>query len=585
MNLLRTTAAAATVVVCALAPAAARAQAAGSLAPASTAAAAPDSAARLRGARVAQSVFEQVRFRNLPWAERQSGSGRDCDEVIGRFCMYKNEAQNDYTPPPDPPAVAQARDALLVTLAQAAAAQPGDGWVAGQRVRYLVEAERYDQAVTAAGECRAEAWWCAALEGYALHYAGRYGAADSAFTRALATMPAAVKAEWEDPALVLRGPDAREVRRMDPRARAVLMRRVWWLADPFWTLPGNDRKTEHYARLVATRFQDRARNVEGIYWADDLREILIRWGQPSGWSRIRPRPMDPGTVGLLTHYSPSFEFIPLLDMARLPYDMRAEEWRTDERSAYSVYAPPGVRRLNPLPFQLAAFRRGAQADVIAAFAMRPDSLPAQPVLDAGAALMNNEMSTPQIHLEKVNGTHGVLRFATQPKLTIASIETREPVTQRAARARFAADLTRPFGQGVAISDILLLERGDVRPRTLDEAAPLARGSTTFKAGDRLGLYWEVYGLGASRDSVTFSLALARRPPGSLQRAVEALGLGRTATPVRMRWEEEANPAPVLSRSLALAIPGVPAGDYIVEVSVRTRGGATASSVREITVVR
>ena len=38
-------------------------------------------------------------------------------------------------------------------------------------------------------------------------------------------------------------------------------------------------------------------------------------------------------------------------------------------------------------------------------------------------------------------------------------------------------------------------------------------------------------------------------------------------------------------ALAIAIPNLPNGDYLLEVSVRARGGASASALREIRVER
>jgi len=543
----------------------------------------PDSARVLRGARQAQAAFERTRYRHFPWTN-DAGGGGDCDEHIGRFCMWRNDTEEDWAPPPEPDAVKRERAELIATLDQAAAASPGDAWIAGQRVRYLVEAGRPAEAAHAARECRAGRWWCLALDGYALRSSGDYAAAASAFAAAVGAMPPAERREWDELAPAVADPDAKALRRMDPAARAVTVRHLWWLADPFWMDAGNDRLTEHYARLVADRFQDRARTTEGLFWADDLREILVRWGQPSGWERVRPRPGQ-SDGGVVTHYAPSFEFIPTLAMVRDPFAITAAEWKTEEKLAHTVYAPPGVRRLDPLPHQVAVFRRDGRAEVVAAFAMKPDSLPPAPTLDAGAVLMHDPDAPPVAQTGRVSGTRGVFRLHAAAEPAVLSLETREPVSRRAARARFGVDLRRASTPGVSISDILLLDRPDARPTSLDEAAPLSRGTTEFASGDRLALYWEVYGLRGAADSVTFSVALARRPSGGVRRAAESIGLSRAVTPARMRWVEEPPAAAVLARSLAIALPRIPPGAYVLEVSVRTRSGAVSTTRREITVTR
>jgi len=528
-----------------------------------------DSARVLRDARRAQAGFERVRFQHLPWTVESWGG--ECDEVIGRFCLSHNDTEEDWKAPPEHAGVRAARDSLVAALDEAALASPGDPWVAGQRVRYLVEARRFGDAARAARECRAEPWWCTALDGYARHFAGDYPAAEAAFARALAAMPAGERREWDALSPVLVDEDARALRRMDAAARDSTLRRLWWLADPFWMEPGNDRLTEHYARLVADRLQDRARTPEGIFWADDLAEILARWGPPSGWERVRPRFGMAASSSLITHYPPSFEFIPSVAMARQPLAIRAEQWRMDEKVAHTFYGPPGVRRFLPLAHQLAVFRRDGRAEVVAGFAMKPDSLPAHPTLEAGLVLMRDPGAAPVVRTARVDGPRGVLRASAAPESAVVSIEARERTSQRAARARFGTDLGERAEHGVGISDVLLLDR-DARPGSLDEAAPLARGSTEFRPGERAAMYWEIYGLQPRPDTVALSLAVYRRRD-------------RGATPVHTRWSEAVPGGAIVPRSLAITLPALAPGDYVIEVSVRTRTGATASARREITIAR
>jgi hypothetical protein len=334
--------------------------------------------------------------------------------------------------------------------------------------------------------------------------------------------------------------------------------------------PGNDRLTEHYARLVADRFQDRAKTTDGLFWADDLREILVRWGEPSGWERVHPSPgMQAGFTNVVTHYRPSFEFIPTLAMARDPLAIRAGTWRTDERDGHSHYAPPGVRRFAELPHQVAVFRRDGAAEVVAAFAMKPDSLPPSPTLEAGLVLMRDADATPLVQAQRVSGTRGVLRARAPAEATVLSLEARERTSRRAARARFGVDLRRPETHGLAMSDVLLLEGADARPRSLDEAAPLARGTTALRPGERVALYWEVYGVAAG-DSVTTSLAVMRRG-------------AHGAAPVRTRWTQAAETGGIAPRALAITLPALRPDDYVIEVTARTRGGAAVSTQREITI--
>ena len=161
-----------------------------------------DSIRAHRAARTRQAAFERTRRHNLPWA--WGGGSGECDERIGRFCLtYSDDDAEEWEPPDEAEVIVRSRERLLGELASAAAEIPGDRWVTGQRVRYLVEAQRYEEARAAAEACAAEAWWCDALRGYAAHYAGDAGAADSAFSSMLGAMPEETRAEWTDLSVIL----------------------------------------------------------------------------------------------------------------------------------------------------------------------------------------------------------------------------------------------------------------------------------------------------------------------------------------------------------------------------------------------
>src|SRR5437016_4945882 len=129
---------------------------AGQLAPwgRATAAQLPDSQHILRSARAAQADFESIRRHNLP--KEPGHGGADCDVQIGRFCYWYDDAAEPQRPPPlESEAITRARDRLLATLDTAALALPGDEWLAGQRVRYLLQSGRSVDALLAARACRA----------------------------------------------------------------------------------------------------------------------------------------------------------------------------------------------------------------------------------------------------------------------------------------------------------------------------------------------------------------------------------------------------------------------------------------------
>ena len=547
-----------------------------------------DSIRALRLARGAQAEFERMRVRHLPWSKDRSPGGGRCDEVIGRFCIWYDESETEWTPPPEPEGLVRARTLALARLADAARRAPGDEWIAGQRVRYLVEAGKKEEARDAARACRAAGWWCRALEGYAAHAADAYGPADSAFAAALAAMPQRERREWLDLEPILEADDTRALRRMEPAARDAATRRLWWLADPFWMEPGNDRKTEHFARLVHDRLQDRARTPEGLSWGDDLREIVLRFGLPIGYEKVRPEYWQSSTnAGIVVRYaSHGRELLPRLD-AKNPFGATPPDGeRLMSQRARSSYAPRASSRLDTLAHQVAVFHRGDSAVVVAGLALNSDSLPPSPRTEAGLVLAESDSSPVWMSTAQVAGSTAALRVTAPPRTAMFSLEARELGSRRAGRVRYSLPLDRPRGGGVSLSDVLLLADPTARPETLDDAVRLVRPGTRFRAGERVGLFWEVYRDAPTADTLRVSLALARRAPGGMRRIAERIGLATSAAPVRMRWTEESGGAALLPRSTTVALPQrLPPGEYLLEVTVHPASGPPVTSTRVLTIER
>jgi len=545
-----------------------------------------DSTRALRTARTAQSEYERIRLRNAPWT-MDGGSGGHCDEIIGRFCLWDSGSEDSWKAPPERPAQRVARDSLLARLTAAAERVPGDGWVAGQRVRYLVEAGRTGDALAAARGCRAERWWCLALEGFAAHAAGDYLPAEGAFTAALAAMPEDERRDWTDLTPVLPAGDVGGYRRLRGAERAAAERRFWWLADPLWMDTANDRRTEHGARLVFDRLQERARTTERIAWADDLRQILIRYGWPTGWEKIRPRMHQTGPdVSVVTHYaSKSWEFIPRFRAVAPGAELPADTWELDARQSHTTYSPRYAAGFGELDHQVAVFRRGAGHAVVAAYGMKADSVAPGAPVRAGLVLAPDDSAEPVRAIARGVGPSGFLRADAAFPKAIVSVEARAGADSgRVERARYAITLERASAGGVAISDVLLLADPAARPATLDEAAPLARPGTRLRAGERMGLFWEMYRAPDGPETLRISLALARRASGGVRRVAERIGLADAGTPVRVRWTEEAGGAGLLSRATTVALPATLApGEYLLEVTVQPPGGPAVTATRAVTI--
>jgi hypothetical protein len=358
---------------------------------------------------------------------------------------------------------------------------------------------------------------------------------------------------------------------------------MWWLADPFWSEPGNDRRTEHYARWVMHALQDDARQVDRTRWEDDSRELVVRYGWPRAWAVYQPPFIgsNPGDAVLGYTGGRSWEWLPPLSAARRPGTLKGDEWpRAESAVTITRYGPAYAARMAEMPHQFARFRRGRETLLVAAFTLRDDSLPGAPRLRGALVAMADADGRPA-QAEADFGGQGVLRVTLPADSVIASLEVREPGSRIIGRERMAMG----SDARAAVSDLLLLTDPAARPVTLDEAVAGARSSAEARAGERLAVFWETYDIAAA-DSMTVRVRLVPDEAGWGRRRLEAVGLARPGRTAAMRWVEPVEPGPVAGRALGVSLPpGLRPGGYTLEVTVMLANRPPAIARRTLTVVR
>ncbi|MDF1505402.1 hypothetical protein [Roseisolibacter sp. H3M3-2] len=326
--------------------------------------------ALVKEAKEAQRAFERTRRNGLRFYN--GGAEARCEERIGRLCYWNN---NGDVPPLDERAeVVTEREALLELLGRAAAADPGDDWVATQRVRYYDEAKRPADAARAGVACAGTSSWCAALRGTAHHVAGRHGAAAAAFDSALALMPAAERCAWRDVSLWLAKKEQDAYKALGCDARAGWESRFWWLGQPLWMLDGNDLRSELFARRVITRAHAMGGIPYDMTYGDDMMESELRYGWPVAWSVQTAGALDPRAPSVIGHEpTPSYDFTPRGGALAAPTAADAGEWKLDEALPRMRYAPRyAPRGFLALPHQFARFRRGDSLVVVGAYDAETD---------------------------------------------------------------------------------------------------------------------------------------------------------------------------------------------------------------------
>ncbi len=532
-----------------------------------------DSAGRLRRAREAQAWFERTRRSHLPWVE---SSGDRCEVRIGRFCWW----YDDRAPvlPPEPSVVSARRDALISDLDSLATLHPGDDWLAGLRIHYRIDAGRHAEADSAARTCRATGWWCAALQGFAAHVRGDAGRADSSFAAALSRMDGPTRCQWTDIHTLLPSDTRDAYESMSCTARESLARRYWLLSRPRLSAPANEWRNEFYARRVQGWIASRTTTPHNMTWGADQEELLLRYGWPDTWGRVRPSGAlsSAGEPGIIGHDpSPSFVFAPreaLLDSLAIAGDAA---WDLRSRLGESRYKPRDVRRIAEVAVQVARFRRDDGMLVAAAWTMRDDSVVAP--LARLAASIDDSITIVSEPQPAQRGT-SVVRLPGFARLV--GIEITDSVSGTLARSRTAFAQERD-GALMSLSDILFYRVGAEPASALDSALVHAIPGDTVGRDRPLGVFWETYGLPEVGDSANVAITVQRIDRSWFRSTRQALGIADVDSPLRIGWSDARGAgSPIAPHAISLDLANLPAGRYRVTVSVTPTNGPSALSARE-----
>jgi hypothetical protein len=529
-------------------------------------------------ARDLQANFERRRRQMLP--RFFAGTANHC-LIVGRFCEW-HPNQTDYVVPEEGKNIVRARAELLRDLEKASSQLPGDDWIMGQRVRYLTEGHDAS-AVSVARSCRATRWWCDALLGLALHVGGDFAAADSAYAAALGEMPALTRCHWLNLAPLLDDDIRGTYKKMSCEEREAADARIWWAADPLFMTPGNERRTEHFSRVLHTALQQNAANTYGFSWGGDLAELILRFGWAEKWTQESPQSVysdakpsitgherEPGYHFFLTQQPP--------DSLALIVDSVFDIYQFPPREQY---APVYTRAFVRLDAQVARFRRGDSTKVVAAYDVSTDTIFGRRKFTA-ALIATGGAATSESKSEIVESpVKNVLTVSTRLKEQLIGVELLANDSAAAARWRSGfAEIPLDSGK-ISVSDLLFVDGAPSLPGDLDEAIPHVHGGTTFSHDQKIGLFWELYGKTPADSALPISLTITPIDAGLLRRAFRALRIAPKATPLNIRWQENGASGVLSARSVLLDLSLVPAGKYAVKLEVGNNPAAATSRVIEV----
>jgi len=383
---------------------------------------------------------------------------------------------------------------------------------------------------------------------------GDVAGASGLFDSALALMPADLRRWYEDPESVLSVAEARALAEQPAAVRSKWSEAYWRSRRVSFLTGGNDRVTEHHARLVEADLLFGIPSLEVPGWNTAPGSAWVRYGPPL---KIRDLALENGRASFWT-YGPD----PDLVFTRM---LTYEEYRVHQHLAPQLdllhekvptrFRPPGVDSVVTLEHQLARFRGDSERVDLMVVAGPSNRFEGVSDGEAGVTLLNDEFAPVARWQGRSVPRHGVA-------VTIAGVRTRgshslvvelmDRERRVLAQARDTLVVTAPQ-PGPAVSDVLLVRRADgpeAAARRTDLALEHLFGRT-IEEGQDIGLVWEVYGLtaeqsGAWRYRVTLEVwdaegrpLLARLLRGA-QRSSTTLYYERTALPTGDRTVEWVN---------------------------------------------
>ena len=530
-----------------------------------------DSARDVGRAHSAQASFERTRRFHLPYTP---GSGGRCDVRVGRFCWWYDGDTPMF--PPEAPAIGKRRAELLAELDLLASRYPGDDWLAGMRVHYRVDGRAPAAADSIARECRASAWWCAALVGYAAHARGDAARADSAFMSAVAMMDSTQACAWRDVAPLLNDGDRDVYEHRDCAQRIALETRYWLFSRPLLASAANEWRNEFHARRVLNWLGERSETPHLMRWGSDAAELVLRYGWPTAWSRYQTSMVNATDPGIVGHDpSPSFSFAAASALRDSLRALPPDAWDLDTQRSEARFAPRHVKRVAGATAQFARFRRGDSTLVVAAFAAHDDSLrtPMSAIAVAGADGVP-VASTPDTVLV------GRASVTVAGAIVLAGVDVADTTTRTLARMRLGFLPTADGGR-LALSDLLVYRAGEAPAASLDSALARAIPGDTASRVRPIGLFWETYGA-ADGETMDVSVSVERVDHSWIRSTKQRLGLTPVDTPIRIQWSAVRLPGErAASHAISLDLANLDAGRYRVTLRLAPIDGTPVSTTREI----
>jgi hypothetical protein len=250
-----------------------------------------------------------------------------------------------------------------------------------------------------------------------------------------------------------------------------------------------------------------------------------------------------------------------------------------------TYAPLWAISFEPiLDHQVAVFRRGDSAFIVAAFDANDVSTPRQS-RRAGlfAAVVDRGGVLPPIGKTIEEADRAVVSTLVAPwRPLIVSLEVLNPKNGIAERTRFAPRLPVASTR-LSLSDLLLYTPREPAPTSLTEATSRILHATRAPVSRQIGVFWETYGVRPEGERIDYALLVTPIDEGFIRRALVKLRVVDPERSVSLQWHEvQSSTEGIASRGVTINLSHLRPGRYAVRLML-TPSGSDVPIVSERTI--
>ena len=525
------------------------------------------------------------------------------------------------------------REVLIRTLAEAHAKTPKDDWITGQYVRFSIDQRSPTRLLQAAQSCQGSDELCARYLGLAQHHANDFAAAEVSYRHADSLGRSRMRPDTagcmdKETLLVLEHDDLDEAIKLDCTGQRAFEERMWWLADPLWSVKGNERYVEHNSRRVHATLRAVLNRDERYVWerlggGAAMRELVIRYGWPgyTYWpgavfedevTKVRDV-MVPTRFVLPPYTAKEYSYdrtalVPTGKALRNPFTAHVEDfqlvlpdgkeqdqwWPREHMMLWTKIQPMAIpqevqwRRDTSILYSMAVDNAVSGLDAVVTDPS-PAALMASTGRDDIRKLFETTVTLGQTL--RMDGEYSSRPFVISVEVNARSI--REPARRLRYGVNPPSTLSEMKAGDFALSDPVILQlpsRMATLPNTATAVKPYMAGSTDIGRTDNVALYWESYGF-APTDSVNLELKINRRDDVNVARRIgSAIGLvSDLRDSVSIKWSEPdaRNGGAVIpgvkstiGRTVSVDLKSLPPGEYVATIVIRRGGTASVQSERK-----